>query len=124
MSKTNLSGSVGLISPIKYMEDHFERVDDGYIAYKVFNAVRPTPDRWDVKPGSVIDETVNMSRTDECGCGINVAPSKWCKFNFNGKIWKVLVRWEWLPGVCVPYNTDGKIRCERVQLLEVVDREA
>lgn len=27
---------------------------------------------------------------------------------------------EWLPGVCVPYNTDGKIRCERVELLEVV----
>lgn len=37
------------------------------------------------------------------------------------KIWKVLIRWEWLPGVVVPYHTNGKVRCERVELLGVVE---
>ena len=40
---------------------------------------------------------------------------------FWKKIWKLLIRWEWLPGVVVPYNTDGKIRCERAELVEVVE---
>lgn len=40
----------------------------------------------------------------------------------KGDIWKVLIRWEWLCGVCVPYNSDGKIRCERVELVEIVER--
>lgn len=45
---------------------------------------------------------------------------KWVRGRYNGDIWRCLIRWEWLPGVCVPYNTNGKIRCERVELLEVV----
>ena len=50
-----------------------------------------------------------------------MAPLDWVKRRNETGIWKVLIRWEWLPGVCVPYNTDGKIRCERVQLLEIVE---
>jgi hypothetical protein len=49
----------------------------------------------------------------------------WIKDNYDGdiwKTWKVLIRWEWLAGVIVPYNTDGKIRCERCELLEIVER--
>lgn len=42
------------------------------------------------------------------------------KRNYKGETWKVLIRWEWLCGVCVPYMTDGKIRCERVELIGVV----
>ena len=64
-----------------------------------------------------------MCRADACGCGINVAPLDWVRKNYNGEIWKVLIRWEWMVGVCVPYNTDGKIRCERVELVEVVKGE-
>lgn len=117
----DLSGSDGLISPIQYMETHFDRCPDGYIAYKTFNALYSAPDKWDIAPGAVIEETVNTNRTDICGCGINVAPLDWVKQKYKTDIWKVLIRWEWLPGVCVPYNTDGKIRCERVQLLEIVE---
>ena len=36
------------------------------------------------------------------------------------KITGGLICWEWLCGVCVPYGSDGKIRCEKVELLEVV----
>ncbi len=32
----------------------------------------------------------------------------------------LLIKWEWLPGVVVPYNTDGKIRCERAMIIGVV----
>ena len=121
MRGCNMSGCAGLVSPIQYMKENFDRSADGYIAYKAFNAQYFAPDTWKIRPGAVIEENVNANRTDECGCGINVAPLDWVRKNYKGDIWKVMIRWEWLPGVCVPYNTDGKIRCERVQLLEIVE---
>ena len=102
------------------MEAHFERTDSGYIAYKTFGSERKPPEEWKIEPGAIIEENVNFNRSEECGCGINVAPLDWVKRNYSGDIWKVLIRWEWLCGVCVPYMTDGKIRCERVELLEIV----
>lgn len=120
LSNSDLSGCTGLVSPIQYMKENFERSADGYIAYKVFNAQYLAPGRWILQPGAVIEETVNANRTDDCGCGINVATLDWVDKNYGGEAWKVLIRWEWLPGVCVPYNTDGNIRCERVELIEIV----
>ena len=116
----NLSGAQGLLSACNYLDAHFERVKDGYIAYKTFGAQCRAPKKWKIEVGSVIEEVVNPDRTCECGCGINVAPLEWVKRNYSGDIWKVLIRWEWLAGVVVPYHTDGKIRCERVELLGVV----
>ena len=116
----NLSGAQGLLSACNYLDAHFERVKDGYIAYKTFGAQYRAPKKWKIEVGSVIEEVVNPDRTCECGCGINVAPLEWVKRNYSGDIWKVLIRWEWLAGVVVPYHTDGKIRCERVELLGVV----
>ena len=69
---------------------------------------------------SVIEENVNPNRADNCGCGINVAPLEWVRRECIGDIWKVLIRWEWLAGVVVPYGTDGKIRCEKAELVEVI----
>ena len=123
LSGADLSGAKGLLSSVNYMEAHFERTPDGYIAYKIFGGEYTTPESWKIEKGSVITENVNFNRTNACGCGINVAPLEWVKANYGHKnrdIWKVLIRWEWLCGVCVPYNTDGKIRCERVELVEVV----
>lgn len=117
---SNLSGVKGLLSAIDYMKLIFERVDDGYIVYKTFGGQYTPPKNWEIRPGSVLTESVNFDRTDECGCGINVAPLEWVREIYDGEIWRCLIRWEWLPGVCVPYNTDGKIRCERIELLEVV----
>ena len=117
----NLSMAQGLLSACNYLDAHFERVEDGYIAYKIFGAQYKAPEKWKIEAGSVIDEVVNPDRTCECGCGINVAPIEWVKRNYSGDIWKVLIRWEWLAGVVVPYHTDGKIRCERVELLGVVE---
>ena len=121
LSKANLSGTTGLLPAVNFLEAYFERTDAGYIAYKTFNATYASPAAWEIKEGAVISENVNFDRCTECGCGINVAPLEWVKRKYvNEPIWKVLIRWEWLCGVCVPYMSDGKIRCERVELLEVV----
>ena len=124
LSGADLSRAKGLLSTVNFLEAHFERTADGYIAYKTFNSKYKAPDTWKIEAGSVIYENVNFDRCQECGCGVNVAPLDWVKRNYCGKgndIWKVLIRWEWLCGVCVPYMSDGKIRCERVELQEIVD---
>lgn len=117
---SNLSGAKGLLSVIDYMKLNFERVDDGYIVYKTFGRQYTPPESWEIKLGSVLTENVNFDRTEDCGCGINVAPLEWVRTVYGGEIWRCLIRWEWLCGVCVPYNTDGKIRCEKIELLEIV----
>ena len=121
LRRADLSGSQGLLDAINYMEAHFERTDEGYIVYKSFNSNYTAPDRWKIEPGEVIEEVVNPDRTCECGCGINVAPLEWVRRNCYNQPFKLLIRWEWLPGVVVPYNTDGKIRCSKAQILEEVE---
>ena len=121
LRRANLSGLLGLLDAINYMEAHFERTDEGYIVYKSFGENYSAPETWKIEPGSIIEETVNCDRTTECGCGINVAPLEWVRRNGNKQPYKLLIRWEWLPGVVVPYNTDGKIRCSKAQILEAVE---
>lgn len=121
LSGANLSGSQGLLDAINYMEANFERTDEGYIVYKSFNSNYTAPDRWKIEPGEVIEEVANPDRTCECGCGINVAPLEWVINDNYKQPYKLLIRWEWLPGVVVPYNTDGKIRCSKAQILEAVE---
>ena len=121
LSGANLSETQGLIDAINYMEAHFERTEEGYIAYKTFNSIYTAPDKWKIEPGQILKEVCNPERTCDCGCGINVAPLDWVKRNHKGKtIYKMLIRFEWLVGVVVPYNTDGKIRCSRAQIVEAV----
>ena len=121
LRRADLSGSKGLLDAINYMEAHFERTDEGYIVYKTFGENYSAPELWKIEPGEIIEETVNCDRTTECGCGINVAPLEWVRRNGRNQPYKLLIRWEWLPGVVVPYNTDGKIRCSKAQILEAVE---
>ena len=124
LRSADLSGSNGIMSAIAFMDAHFERTKDGFIAYKTFGSSYHPNDDWKIEPGSVLSEVVNPDRTCSCGCGINVAPLSWVKDNAtNGgrlSIWKVLIRWEWLMGIVVPFGSDGKVRCEKVELIEVV----
>lgn len=123
LCEADLSEAEGLLSAVNFMDAHFERTPDGYIAYKMFSCEYAAPKGWKIEPGSVVTENVNFNRTDECGCGINVASLEWVRREYGHKkldIWKVLIRWEWLCGVCVPYSSNEKIRCEKVELLEVV----
>ena len=119
----DLSGAKGLLPAVTFLKENFERTTAGYIAYKVFGAQYNPPKEWKIVPSTVLTETVNPDRCTDCGCGINVAPLEWIKRRYPDKkpIWKVLIKWEWLPGVIVPYMTDGKIRCEKVQLIGTVE---
>lgn len=121
----DLSGAKGLLSAADFLEQRFERTDTGYIAYKTFGAQYTPPKNWEIVPGAELTETVNPDRCTECGSGINVAPLGLVKNAYHDKkpIWRVLIKWEWLPGVVVPYMTYGKIRCEKVQLIETVKED-
>ena len=125
LSNADLSNANGLLSAIDYLKEHFEITSDGFIAYKTFGGEYNPPEKWVIQSGSVITENVNFDRCNECGCGINVAPLEWVRnhYGHKGDIWKVLIRFEWLAGVCVPYQTNGKIRCERVELIEIVEKK-
>lgn len=120
LSGANLSGAKNLLSAIDFVNSHFVRATDGYIVYMTFDGAYSTPDHLDIKPGSIVAEIVNPDRCTLFGSGIHVAPLEWVKQNCDGDIWKCLIRREWLPGVVVPYNTDGRIRCERLELIEIM----
>lgn len=127
MMGTDFSRTIGIIpSSIDYLEKNFEKTKDGYLAYKTFGAYYDPNPSWRIKPGEILKEAVNSDRTVDCGCGVNVSNYDWIvKWIFdmhntkNLDVWECLIRWEWLPGVVVPYNTHGKIRCERVELVRI-----
>ena len=124
LSDANLSGTKGLLDAINYLEANFERTKDGYILYKTFGAYNAPPETWKIEKDSIIEEVCNPNRTNQCGCGINVATLDWVeKDNLysDRKVYKLLIRFEWLPGVVVPYGTDGKIRCSRAQIIGEVE---
>ena len=120
LSGADLSGAIVLIPQWEFIKNNFESAADGIIAYKVFGDIHQPPDAWKLEKGSVISENVNFDRTSASGCGINVATLDEVKTYYDGEIWQVLIRWEWLAGVCIPYNSTGQIRCERVELIGIV----
>ena len=121
LRRANLSSATGLIQQWEFLKNNFYSTAEGIVAYKTFGDTYSPPAKWKLEKGSVITENVDFNRTNDCGCGINVATLEWVKKYCRGEIWKVLIRWEWLAGVCVPYNSDGKIRCECVELIEIID---
>ena len=116
----DLSGIKGLLNPIEYIMKNFEKTEDGIIVYKSFGEnYMPNPN-WNIAEGSILEEVVNPLPTVECGSGINVATKEWAERECINQIWKCLIRWEWLAGVVVPYQTEGVIRASRVQLIKPV----
>jgi len=105
------------LSQIDFISE-LESISNGIIVYKSFGEHYKPPETWKIEPNSVISESVDGDRTATCSSGINVGTREWCEANCSKKIWKCLVRWEWLPGVVVPYQTDGKFRVEKLELLE------
>ena len=119
--RADLSGVKGLLDPIDYLLQNFEETKYGFIVYKSFGKYFQPPPTWIIEPGSIIEEKgVNPNRTNDCGSGVNVSTLEWCNKQQGCKniIWKCLIRFEWLVSVVVPYNTDGKIRCGKLELIE------
>ena len=125
LNRVDLSGAKNLKNQNSsdYIISNFDKTDNGIIVYKTFDSYQKPNPNWKIEAGSILEEIVNFNRTENCGCGINVATLDWVRQNNVGNkdIWKCLIRWEWLSDVVVPYHTDGKIRAGRVQLLEIVE---
>ena len=122
LSDADLSGAKNLLNPIKWMSENFEHDDLGFIVYKTFDAYQTPPTSWKLETCSFIEENVNPLPTNSCGCGINFATIKWIKSDQSDpKIWRCRIRWMDCVGVVVPYNTDGKARCSRLELIEIVN---
>lgn len=126
LNRTNLSGVKGLIAPSDFMARYFEKTEEGYIVYKSFGHIYASPSAWKIEKGAIIEEEVNYNRSDECGSGINVANLDYVLSDTppNYDIWRCLIRWEWTPNICVPYNSNencARIRCGKLELIEVVE---
>jgi hypothetical protein len=81
----------------------------------------PISSTWTIEPGAVLSEVPNPDRCAECGCGVNFGTREWCARNYTeADLWRCRIAWIDLAGVVVPYNTDGKARCAKLTLVEVV----
>ena len=121
LSGADLSGCKGIKTASEFLKK-FKTDELGLIVYKGFGKTSyTTPDNWKIKPGSFITETVNPLPTLECACGVNFGTKKFVKENYpKSTIWKCRIRYIDLADVVVPYETDGKARCARLELLEAV----
>ena len=120
----DLSGAMGLLDPAEWMAK-FPATAEGYVVYKAVGYTSyGSPPHWTIEPGAYLTETVNPSRTDDCGCGVNFGTAKFVWDDYppaqGRNVWECLIEWRDLPGVVVPYNTDGKARCARLKLVRIV----
>jgi len=122
LSGANLQGTKGLVSSVEWCNQHLNKTNNGWVAYKaVGNTTFAPPDHWRFEPQAVLDATPNIDQRLSCGAGVNVAGTlAWVKDQYpSSTYWRVLVPFD--TTVVVPYGTDGKLRAARVILLEKVD---
>ena len=120
----NLSNSKGLKTAKEYLSQ-FEKNKSGIFVYKAIgDTTKRAPEYWKIEPKSFLEEVVNPDRFIECGCGVNFATLDWVKKTYSNKlvdIWQCLILWEDMADVVVPFGTDGKARCARLQLIKIVE---
>ena len=124
LSRADLSGAENLINARTFMAE-FKKDADGYLVYKrIGNTNYNPPPQWTIKAGAFLEEVVNPLPTLDCACGVNFGALKWCQENYTeADLWLCRIHWVDLPDVTVPYNTDGKARCGRLQLVKKVDQK-
>ena len=122
LSGANLSGATSLCSPSQWMAEHFSRDNYGnYVVYKAQSPSYSSPENWIWEPGSELTEVCHSDRALDCACGVNFATRGWIEQNYNNyELWLARIEIEDWPGIVVPYNTNGKARCERLTLIEKV----
>ena len=123
LSGADLSETVGLLDAAAWLRANFETDAEGVVVYKRIGSTGyPTPASWLIEPGAYLTEVVNPSRTVLGACGVNFGTRAWCdKCYIDAALWRCRIEWLDLAGVVVPYHTDGKARCARLRLLEIVE---
>jgi uncharacterized protein YjbI with pentapeptide repeats len=124
LSEADLSGAKGLLNPLDWMNSNFKEGTNYYIVYKAIgNTFEDPPSHWKIEEGSFIEEIVNRNSTDECGCGVNFGTLEWIADNIEDpdSIWECRLYFKDLINTVVPYNTDGRARCSRLQLIKVIE---
>jgi len=119
----DLSQAIGLSSAYDLLRGMFEFDDKGLICYKQIGMYNAPPKTWEIRAGAILREHVCTDRTIECGCGVNAATLDWVKNNYDDSghegIWKCRIPYDRLMGVVVPYSTNGKIRTDYLELIEL-----
>jgi hypothetical protein len=123
LREANLSWAKGLLDPGDWIRTNFKTDDLGVIVYKRIGATKyPAASHWVIEPGAQIAEVCNPCRTCDCGCGVNFGTLEWCSSAYvAADLWRCRIAWADLASVVVPYHTDGKARCSRLELLEILD---
>ena len=121
LSGANLSGVVGLITPQDFLKN-FDQDEKGILVWKRIGKTDYTlPSYWKISPESFLTEVVNPLPTVTCGCGVNFGTKEWARVNYEtSQLWLCRINWIDLASVVVPYNTDGKARCGRLELIKKV----
>ena len=120
LSSANLSQSKGLLKAGEWISENFKKTRKGFVVYKKIGDTSYTkPESWKIEAGEFLEDVVNPHQTDDCGCGVNFGTREWCENNYsNSDLWECLILFEDAPDIIVPYNTDGKARCGRLQLIK------
>lgn len=124
LSRANLSGAKGILDAAAWMSKNFEHDAEGWIVYKAIgNTYFAPPEYWKIGPSAFLEEVPNPDRCVDCGSGVNFATLEWIGDHISnpGAVWKCRIAWVDSCGIIVPYMADGKARCARLELLEIVN---
>ena len=121
LSGANLSGAKGILSAAEWLANNFECDDKGYLVYRAQNSCYKHPDHWVFELGKFLTEVPNPDRCTLCGCGVSFSTEKWCRKEYKSPYWRCRINWRDLPDVVVPFGTDGKARCARLELIEKIE---
>jgi uncharacterized protein YjbI with pentapeptide repeats len=115
----NLSGAKGIKTASEFLAK-LETDEFGYVVYKkIGDTDYDAPKHWTITPGSFLTEVVNPIPTVDCACGVNFGTREWCDKNYkDADLWRCRIRFEDLADVVIPYHSDGKARCARLELIE------
>jgi hypothetical protein len=125
LSSSDLSGAKNIFSAGAWFSGNFKKNDDntGFVVYKgIGKTCYAIPAHWVISEGSFIEEIANPVVTVECGCGVNFGTLEYIReYHADAEqIWECLLLFEDMAGLIVPWNTDGKCRCERLQLVKQI----
>ena len=121
LSGADLSGATGLKTAREFMRA-FGCDKEGVLVFKAIGKTNYSAlSHWKIESDAFLEEVVNPLPTCACGCGVNFGTEDYCRKSYpDSALWLCRIHWLDLSDVVVPYNSEGKARCARLQLLKVI----